>query len=744
MAWPQAQEYNEAVQNPRICFTDADLKQGTVKSNPKTGIPIAISGGFASVYQVTTPTGKWAIRCLIKEIPDSQRRYVEISRTLNALRLPYTAPFEFQHTGIRIGSKSYPIVKMQWMTGELLDEYVGKNIYNQKLISELADKWAVLVNDLRSQKIAHGDLQHGNVLIVNHEIKLIDYDGMFVPSFQGMRSNEKGHPNFQHPRRQETDFGLHIDNFSAWVIYASLRILAASPDIYSLSRGLGRTDCLLFNREDFANPSASPIFGQVRINHEDTVIQLGQQIANLLTKAPKDVPFLDASLFAKPVIVSTPGNEWWRPHIKEKEVPPEEIKPAEPIAPVSVEIGPQPKAQREILGLIVASCVAFIGGRSGAIGYAGYFIVQIAIVYGAGRRLRTHFNKCPTVTARDRHYQEVQLKIDEDVEKKERLEQNRTKITENEQRERGLGEQLQATIAIISGQQGMEIKQVYTEQAVARAEFAKRKQAVAAEEERELRAATGRFESDARNVQSQINGLAAKKTEMCRVALEKLRTDTMNAFLSRHPVSGATLSGIGTRFKMNLNYSGIRTAADVTYGTVRVVDGFGQSRTATIMAWRQGLEAHYENRLPTQLSASDLQQVVQQSNAKRIELETLLRTIQTNLTEARSRVTRNYDVRRNQLAAEEQQIGVTAQTKTAAINSKHTAQIASRQTDFEQLRRNLQREIANARVSINSLESEIRRLHTWQREVGVPRSQGYESLTFARFCRTVLTSKFDS
>ena len=56
MSWPQAQEYNEAIQNPNTAFLDADLRRGTVRQN-KLGLPKAISGGFASVYEVTTPTG---------------------------------------------------------------------------------------------------------------------------------------------------------------------------------------------------------------------------------------------------------------------------------------------------------------------------------------------------------------------------------------------------------------------------------------------------------------------------------------------------------------------------------------------------------------------------------------------------------------------------------------------------------------------------------------------------------------
>ena len=55
--------------------------------------------------------------------------------------------------------------------------------------------------------IAHGDLQHGNIFVVDDELKLIDYDGMFVPRLAGCRSNELGIEHYQHPQRKEHHFG---------------------------------------------------------------------------------------------------------------------------------------------------------------------------------------------------------------------------------------------------------------------------------------------------------------------------------------------------------------------------------------------------------------------------------------------------------------------------------------------------------------------------------------------------------
>ena len=108
---------------------------------------------------------------------------------------------------------------------------------------------------LRRHSIAHSDLQHGNVLVVNGDLRLIDYDGMYVPGLEGMSSHELGHRNYQHPCRTERDFEHYLDNFSTWVIYLSLLALSVEPNLWSQTRR--GDEQLLFSREDFEHPESS-------------------------------------------------------------------------------------------------------------------------------------------------------------------------------------------------------------------------------------------------------------------------------------------------------------------------------------------------------------------------------------------------------------------------------------------------------------------------------------------------------
>ncbi|HLJ68966.1 MAG TPA: hypothetical protein VKX16_16560, partial [Chloroflexota bacterium] len=256
MAWPTPQEYNEAVQNPAQSFADPELAGG-VPQVTALGLPRPITGNFASVYRLRCGRSDWAVRCFFREYADMRERYAAISRHLAARPLPYTVGFQYLEQGIMVRGSWYPILKMEWVEGELLGDFVERHLSDGRLLARLAERWLVMLRELEGACIAHGDLQHGNVMVVAGELRLVDYDGMFVPALDGRTSHEIGHPNYQHPSRSGSDFGAHLDRFSAWVIYLSLQALSRDPSLWQRT-GAG-DECLLFRRADFERPQASAI-----------------------------------------------------------------------------------------------------------------------------------------------------------------------------------------------------------------------------------------------------------------------------------------------------------------------------------------------------------------------------------------------------------------------------------------------------------------------------------------------------
>ncbi len=75
---------------------------------------------------------------------------------------------------------------------------------DSRAIKQMADAWIELVGELRGHGIAHGDLQHGNVMVVGDRLVLVDYDCMYVPTMisdEDREAWEFGMPGYQHPDR---------------------------------------------------------------------------------------------------------------------------------------------------------------------------------------------------------------------------------------------------------------------------------------------------------------------------------------------------------------------------------------------------------------------------------------------------------------------------------------------------------------------------------------------------------------
>jgi len=310
MAWPTPQDYQEAMQNPCNALGNPELQTGRVEED-QLGLPRPISGGFASVYKVFCPSRTWAVRCFLKEFLDQQQRYAAISNQLAISKFPFATHFEFFQQGIRIRGNWYPIVKMEWVQGESLTRFVENNIHSpQKLLSVGLDV-VEIARVLNRAGVAHGDLQHGNILVSNGKPKLIDYDGMYVPALRGWQTHEAGHPNYQLPR-DDSDFGPGLDNFSVWVIYLSLRALSIRPTLWSQFQG--GDDCLIFRRADFEEPARSAVLQELKRFPEPEIKQLTTAFESLLSLSPLKVPMIDPGL-PKAAPPSKPTADWLYDHL---------------------------------------------------------------------------------------------------------------------------------------------------------------------------------------------------------------------------------------------------------------------------------------------------------------------------------------------------------------------------------------------------------------------------------------------
>jgi WD domain, G-beta repeat len=255
------------------------------------GLPRAVAGNFAVTYQLKTSQQQWAVRCFHREAADRASRYAAISAALAQLRGEALVPIDYLDQGVRVGQAWYPVTKMPWVEGFPLNRAVEANLSKPRALQDYERRFIEIVDNLRRRGIAHGDLQHGNILVDRAgNLHLVDYDGMFVPALRGRAASESGDPNYQHPRRA-AQFDTELDRFAVLVIVVALRALAASPRLW---QAYNTGDNLLFRRTDFADPGRSPLFRDLAALPEVAV--LAKRLAQAAEGDYASVPLLDEIL----------------------------------------------------------------------------------------------------------------------------------------------------------------------------------------------------------------------------------------------------------------------------------------------------------------------------------------------------------------------------------------------------------------------------------------------------------------
>ncbi|MBN6741969.1 hypothetical protein JKG47_15785 [Acidithiobacillus sp. MC6.1] len=290
MTYPTLEQYNEAFQNPQLALTDPVLKHGMV-STTGLGLPLALCGGFALTYTINTSQGKCAVRCFHKQSNNLEMRYISILRRLKSLQSTHFVDFDFQPQGIRVAGKYFPIVKMAWASGTTLGEFLEQNYRNSSNLLNVRSSLHNLAKYLESQKIAHGDIQPGNIMVADYgrRIQLIDYDGIFIEELRATGSSELGHRNFQHPKRTASSWDASLDRFSFISLDLAILALSLYPDLWS--RTLSDGDSTIFRANDFADPDHSKIFIDLfsRIDlREDT-----KNFAAICKSSFKKIPTID-------------------------------------------------------------------------------------------------------------------------------------------------------------------------------------------------------------------------------------------------------------------------------------------------------------------------------------------------------------------------------------------------------------------------------------------------------------------
>ena len=253
MQYPLISEYIEAIRSAEDNFDKLSNLRPVLDSD---GNPVMSSGNFAVVFKMEDVSTHrlFAVKCFIKEQEGRGERYALIAEELQYVSSPYLLHVRYLERELFVSTagcdeEEFPVLVMDWVEGQPLDAYLKQHLNNRYDLEMLAYRICKMGAWLLSQPFAHGDLKPDNILVrEDGSLVLVDYDGMYVPAMKGMKAEEMGSPDYNHPLRREDDFNEHIDDFSVSTIALSLMSIAIEPVLF-IKHGV--PDSLLFHSKDF-------------------------------------------------------------------------------------------------------------------------------------------------------------------------------------------------------------------------------------------------------------------------------------------------------------------------------------------------------------------------------------------------------------------------------------------------------------------------------------------------------------
>ena len=271
--WPSATDYARLVQAQQGLLDTSPFAGATVVRD-SLGMPMSASGQNAIVFEFAHRGGPIALRCFTRPPVGAAARYRELGQFLARRNVGAIVPSMWVSNVLADDNRRWPVVVMPWVEGVPLNLAVEDMLDRPATLTELAGRWRSVVASLVEARVAHGDIQCGNVLVDPElNLNLVDLDGVYAPGMTDAPS-EVGHPNFQHPRRDQSHWGPDADAFSFLVMALSLEALAVNPRLWRYHNG----ENLILSREDFLRPGFSPVWQELAASPSAEVVRLAKEL----------------------------------------------------------------------------------------------------------------------------------------------------------------------------------------------------------------------------------------------------------------------------------------------------------------------------------------------------------------------------------------------------------------------------------------------------------------------------------
>jgi len=639
---------------------------------------------------------------------------------------------------------------MEWVEGKSLARYVEEHLEDRDALTNLASRWIQMIEALQGAGIAHGDLQHGNVLVVGDTLKLIDYDGMYVPELEGETSNEIGHPNYQHPSRAPEDFGPYLDSFPGWVIYLSLLALSVDPNLWSkLSCG---DDTLLLRKQDFEHPDRSRALQMLERVQDPRVESVVSLLRSFLNLRPEQIPALSGSVQPPPdgVPPVRAGGmpDWITDHVQLNDVAltrskvskaithcpspalwvMDYVTPANPSSLVDFQ-GPVTFARWWTLSSSVLALVLLFASMAGTLPpwiAAGACVLTVGLA--AAVVLGCYAREPVVVQARDAR---DRVRKAEQESKTVRSQEAGLRRRRADAESEFLMEasRLRAKLDAVESRERAAVRRTTTIRKNLLSSLQLQQNNLSAAETEALAKVAAESLSRLRQIDDELGALARQEAEEIAAALKDAQNKHITSVLSSARLLHASLPRIWPDIRNRLIAGGYRTAADINAGVDRV-RGVGPKRKDILMDWRRSEEAKARASMPRRLPPSTESAIRSKYAGRRTKLEEDRRREPDRKAEEEARIRRDHQTLRASLADREKTERAQLRREEQEIAARYAPQHRLYKDALERLERNW-------RSNSEALDARLAELHEMQWKCEWARAQASSDL--AQYRRITLT-----